>query len=107
MPAAFCGSYGFRPTAGRNPCIGLKAAGIGQESVKGAVGPLASSSIGDLELFQQAVINQEPWDVDATLTPLPWKRVDEEELKGKMTVGIMWDDGFVLSFVCYFGGCGG
>lgn len=95
VPAAFCGSYGFRPTILRNPCAGVKMADCGQESIRGVVGPLASSSIGDLELFQRAVIDQEPWDVETSLLPLAWRRV---EARRDMTVGIMWDDGFVLLY---------
>lgn len=70
-------------------------ADCGQESIRGVVGPLASSSIGDLELFQRAVIDQEPWDVETSLVPLAWRRV---EARRDMTVGIMWDDGFVLLY---------
>lgn len=94
VPAAFCGSYGFKPSSCRIPTSGIKAAGMGQESVKGVLGPLASSSIDDLDLFQRAILDQEPWDVDTSLMPLPWRRVKQAEVQ-KMTVGIMWDDGFV------------
>lgn len=70
------------------------------------VGPLSSSSIDDLELFQRAVIDQEPWDVDTNLVPLPWRRVSEEEVKENLTIGIMWDDGFVSFFrLRYYSSC--
>lgn len=91
-PAAFCGAYGFRPTADRNPTSGCRVASAGQESIKGAIGPLASQCIEDLELFQRAVIDQEPWEVETSLVPLPWKRVEPTK---DITVGIMWDDGIV------------
>ncbi|KAL4892356.1 fatty-acid amide hydrolase [Aspergillus ambiguus] len=90
-PAAFCGAYGFRPTAKRNPCTGLKVPEPGHESILGVVGPLASGSIADLELFQRAVLDQAPWEVETSLVPVPWKRV----VPGTFTVGIMWDDGVV------------
>jgi Asp-tRNA(Asn)/Glu-tRNA(Gln) amidotransferase A subunit family amidase len=89
-PAAFCGVYGFRPTALRNPLVGIKAAAVGQESIRGVVGPLASLSLEDLELFQRVVLDQEPWDVDTSLVPLPWKRVVPSR---DITIAIMWDDG--------------
>lgn len=89
-PAVFCGGYGFRPTAMRNPAEGIKVPFAGQESIRGVVGPMASSSVEDLDLFQRAVIDQEPWDVEPALTPMPWKRVTPDK---NMTVGIMWDDG--------------
>ncbi|KAJ5778297.1 hypothetical protein N7520_001543 [Penicillium odoratum] len=91
-PAAFCGSYGFRPTAMRNPLAGAKVAAIGQETIHGVIGPLASSSLEDIELFQKAVLDQEPWDVETSLVPVPWKTVTPTR---SMTVGIMWDDGIV------------
>ncbi|CAL5869433.1 uncharacterized protein PFLUO_LOCUS3662 [Penicillium psychrofluorescens] len=91
-PAAFCGVYGFRPTALRNPLVGIKVAAAGQESIHGVVGPLASSSLEDLELFQRAVLDQEPWDVDTSLVPIPWKKVIPSR---DITIAIMWDDGCV------------
>ncbi|PLN76968.1 amidase signature domain-containing protein, partial [Aspergillus taichungensis] len=89
-PAAFCNAYGFRPTARRNPCMGLKVPEPGAEAILGVVGPLASQSIEDLDLFQRAVIDQEPWDQETGLMPVPWKRVQPNK---EMTVAIMWDDG--------------
>ncbi|PYH47216.1 amidase [Aspergillus saccharolyticus JOP 1030-1] len=89
-PAAFCGSYGFRPTALRNPMLGIKAPEPGQEAIRGVVGPLASQNVADLELFQRAVLDQEPWEIDTSLPPVPWRRVQPTK---EMTVGIMWDDG--------------
>ncbi|KAJ5788455.1 hypothetical protein N7457_003445 [Penicillium paradoxum] len=91
-PAAFCGAYGFRPTTLRNPLTGLKAAASGQDSIRGVVGPLASCSIEDLELFQKAVLEQEPWEIETALVPVPWRTVAPTR---DMTVAIMWDDGCV------------
>ncbi|KAJ5929614.1 hypothetical protein N7454_006564 [Penicillium verhagenii] len=92
IPAAFCGSYGFRPTAMRNPLAGAKVAAAGQETIHGVIGPLSSSSLEDLELFQKTVLDQEPWDVETSLVPVPWKSVTPTR---DMTVAIMWDDGCV------------
>ncbi|THC99202.1 hypothetical protein EYZ11_001290 [Aspergillus tanneri] len=91
-PAAFCGAYGFRPTMRRIPCTGVLAPVLGQESILGVVGPLASQSIEDLELFLRVVADQEPWDVETSLIPAPWKRATSTR---NMTVAIMWDDGCV------------
>jgi amidase len=91
-PAAFNGAYGFRPTALRNPYDGIILAGEGQESIRCVVGPLASSSVEDLDLFMSAVIDQEPWDVETSLVAMPWKRVQRTK---EFTVGILWDDGIV------------
>lgn len=73
---------------------GIRAAGGGQESIRGVLGPLASQSIEDLELFQQVILDQEPWDTETSLIPMPWKRVRPTR---DITVGIMWDDGYVCS----------
>lgn len=89
-PAAFCGGYGLRPTAMRNPMAGIQVACIGQETIHGVVGPMASSSIEDLELFQRAVLDQEPWDDETSLMPVPWKTVAPTR---DVTIAIMWDDG--------------
>ncbi|EAW13376.1 fatty-acid amide hydrolase [Aspergillus clavatus NRRL 1] len=91
-PAGFCGAYGFRPTTLRNPGVGTKIPCPGQESIRGTLGPLASQSIEDLDLFQRALIDQEPWEIETSLVPIPWKRVAPTR---NMTVGIMWDDGCV------------
>ncbi|KAL3441250.1 amidase signature domain-containing protein [Aspergillus insuetus] len=91
-PAAFCGAYGFRPTARRNPSSGLKLPEPGHESILGVIGPLASQSVEDLDLFQRAALAQEPWDVETSLVPAPWRSVSPTK---DMTVAIMWDDGCV------------
>ncbi|KAE8371945.1 amidase signature domain-containing protein [Aspergillus bertholletiae] len=91
-PAAFCNAYGLRPTMRRNPCSGIKAPEPGQEAILGVVGPLAAQSLDDLELFQRAVLDAEPWDIETSLVPLPWRRVKENR---EFTVGIMWEDGTV------------
>lgn len=75
----------------RIPMAGSKAACIGQETIHAVIGPLASSSLDDLELFQKAVLDQEPWDTETSLVPLPWKRVTPTR---NMTIAIMWDDGY-------------
>jgi len=92
-PAAFCGAYGFRPSSLRNPSTGIKVASSGQETIRGVVGPMSSCSIEDLELFQRAVLDQEPWDVETSLMPLPWRNVAPTR---DMTVAIMWDDGYEM-----------
>ncbi|KAF4464733.1 glutamyl-tRNA(gln) amidotransferase subunit A [Fusarium albosuccineum] len=68
-------------------------AGDGQESVRCVISPLANS-VEDLNLFQSAVLDQEPWEVETSLVPLPWKRI-EPFTPEQITVGIIWDDGLV------------
>ncbi|KAI1070410.1 hypothetical protein LB507_010236 [Fusarium sp. FIESC RH6] len=93
VPAAFCGAYGLRTTALRNPYKGVCLPGSGQESIRCVISPLANSP-QDLALFQKAVIDQEPWETETSLVPVPWKQVSPLQ-PGKFIVGVMWNDGMV------------
>ncbi|EHL00111.1 putative amidase [Glarea lozoyensis 74030] len=73
-PAAFCGVYGLRPTMLRNPWKGVSLAGDGQESIRCTLGPL-TNSLRDIDLFQKAVLDQEPWEEETNLVPIPWREV--------------------------------
>ncbi|OHW96484.1 fatty-acid amide hydrolase [Colletotrichum incanum] len=92
-PAAFCGSYGLRTTALRNPYKGICLPGLGQESIRCILGPLANS-VADIQLFEDVVLNQDPWDEETSLVPLPWKKIEPYK-PGQFTVGVIWDDGMV------------
>lgn len=89
VPAAFNNVYGFRPTALRNPALGIFGINAGQESLRGCIGPLAQS-IDDIWTFQKAILDQKPWDVEVSLVALAWK---ETGVPKALTVGIMMDDG--------------
>jgi Asp-tRNA(Asn)/Glu-tRNA(Gln) amidotransferase A subunit family amidase len=54
------------------------------------IGPLGAST-RDLILFMKVVLDQEPWKINPTLIPLPWREVQLS--KNNLTVGIMYDDG--------------
>jgi amidase len=72
--------------------------------IAGCIGP-AAHSLRDLELFTRVVLASEPWKRDITLTPLPWRDVDDSGrgagfdgwsgVGGKLRVGVMWEDGVV------------
>lgn len=89
-PAAFNNCYGLRTTALRNPTLGNFGVLGGQESIRGIVGPLGQS-IDDLWLFEKSVLDQEPWEVDTSAVPIPWR--GELNAPKDITVGIMFDDG--------------
>lgn len=89
VPAAFNECYGLRPTALRVPVLGHTGVNGGQESIRGVAGPLATS-VEDLEVWMRTVIDQEPWEYETSLMPVPW-RADVK--LGQFTVGVMWDDG--------------
>ncbi|KAF7550000.1 hypothetical protein G7046_g8158 [Stylonectria norvegica] len=92
-PAAFCGVYGLRTTALRNPFKGIQAAGAGQESIRPIVSPLANSA-ADLNLFQKVLLDQEPWEEETSLVPMPWRDIAPLTAE-KLTIGVIWDDGVV------------
>jgi amidase len=91
VPAAFCGAYGLRTTALRNPYKGVCVAGAGQESIRAVISPLANST-SDLDLFQRALLDQEPWEEEVSLVPMPWKRIAPLRAP-QLTIGVVWDDG--------------
>ncbi|RSL83964.1 hypothetical protein CEP52_016570 [Fusarium oligoseptatum] len=62
VPAAFCGTNGLRITSLRNPYKGICLPGLGHESIRCVVTPLAND-IADIAYFQQALLQQEPWDM--------------------------------------------
>jgi Asp-tRNA(Asn)/Glu-tRNA(Gln) amidotransferase A subunit family amidase len=89
IPAAFCGVYGLRTTALRNPYKGVILAGSGNESIRCIIGPLANS-LADINLFQQALLDAEPWEEETSLVPLEWKPTHIQP--HEVTIGIIWDD---------------
>lgn len=91
VPAAFCGAYGLRTTALRNPLKGVCAAGAGQESIRAVISPLANSA-SDLDLFQKALLDQEPWEEEVSLVPMPWKRIAPLRAQ-QLSIGVILDDG--------------
>ncbi|KAJ9144699.1 Amidase [Pleurostoma richardsiae] len=90
-PAAFNGVYGLRPTAQRIPGLGNVGLNPGQESIRGVVGPLGQS-VGDLQAWMAAILDQEPWEIETNLMPIPWKKNVELD---HVTIGVLWDDGIV------------
>jgi len=58
-------------------------------SIRCTLGPL-TNSLRDLALFQKAVLDQEPWEEETSLVPIPWRRVLHAP---DFVVGVMWNDG--------------
>lgn len=71
--------------------MGLHGVLGGQESIKGIIGPLGQS-MNDIWTFQKTVMDQQPWDIETSLVPVPWR--GEFEASRDITVGIMFDDGY-------------
>ncbi|ODV89830.1 hypothetical protein CANCADRAFT_46226 [Tortispora caseinolytica NRRL Y-17796] len=91
IPAAFCGGYGIKMTSLRMSLVGSILPGPGQETIICTMAPLTNSPL-DTELYLKAYLGAKPWELDASLVPLPWR---EPDLSEKFTIGIMYDDGVV------------
>ncbi|RGP63973.1 hypothetical protein FSPOR_8301 [Fusarium sporotrichioides] len=63
MLAAFCGAYGLLTTSLRNSYKGMVLPGSGQESIQCVISPL-DNSVEDLGLFQKALLDQSPWEIE-------------------------------------------
>ncbi|KLT42912.1 amidase [Cutaneotrichosporon oleaginosum] len=95
-PAAHCGIYGFKPTAGRVPYGGCNAPMLppGWEGILCTHGPMARSA-EDLEMYMKLIADSEPWRRDPSLVVKPWTPVRSAKLR----VGVLWDDGVVAPVV--------
>lgn len=93
-PAAYSGCLGLRPTTLRLSTNGGVSSGLGQESVLAVQGPFART-VEDIELYMDAYINEgKPWETDAVVLHMPWRKVAEPEPKS-LTVAFVYDDGLV------------
>lgn len=93
-PAAFCGVWGLRPTQKRLSMKNCASACTGEaEGVCCVLGPIARSA-DDIDLFMDSIISQKPWENDATVIPLPWRKVQEPGIS-TLTIAICYDDGVV------------
>ncbi|KAI8933813.1 hypothetical protein NX059_009516 [Plenodomus lindquistii] len=83
VPAAFNFLYGIRPSHGRMPYGKMANSMEGQETVHSVVGPMAHSA-GDLKLFLTAVLDEQPWNFDSKVIPLPWRQDQEDAIMSKI-----------------------
>ncbi|GAB0137555.1 hypothetical protein EsDP_00005815 [Epichloe bromicola] len=91
VPAAFCGLYGFKPSAKRLSTGGLECPQKGQESIAAAAGPLGHN-VDDLELFMQVCCDAKPW-LREPLLRLPWASQTSQMKNRTLRVGVMlWDE---------------
>ncbi|KAI9829175.1 MAG: Acetamidase [Thelocarpon impressellum] len=79
IPAAFCGLYGLRPSAGRIPYQGVATSMDGQVSILPVVGPMAQSA-ASLRMLVKAVLSQEPWLQDPITVEMPWRAEQEQQV---------------------------
>jgi amidase len=91
VPAAYCGVYGFKPSAKRVSMRGSDYTMRGQESILAVAGPLGHS-VDDLELFFQVNSDAKPW-LREPLLRMPWRSQISEMQTQKLKIGIMlWDE---------------
>lgn len=89
IPAAYTGIYGLMPTLDRWPLAGSIPGIPGQESVRGAAGPMARSA-ADLVLLFQAFDPKRMSALDPRTPPLAWEA--PESVRDK-TFGVLRFDG--------------
>lgn len=89
IPAAYTGIYGLMPTLDRWPLWGSVPGIPGQESIRGAAGPMARSA-KDLSLLLHAFDPKRMSALDPRTPPLPWEA--PESVRGK-TFGVLRFDG--------------
>jgi fatty acid amide hydrolase len=93
VPAHFSGIAGLKPTPDRWSNRGSNTALLGQEGIRGQIGPMARTS-ADVALFMAAIDPLRLSALDGRSPPLPWRDPASFELKG-MRVGVMREDGWV------------
>jgi amidase len=76
------------------PGAGVSVPRSGSESVNAGLGPFAHTVAG-LELWLQAQLLSEPWNQVSGCIPMAWKADEAMRPKGKLTVGVILDDGVV------------
>ncbi|KAI0031956.1 amidase signature enzyme [Vararia minispora EC-137] len=92
IPAAWCGVYSLKGSAGRFPCSGSHFSCPGLESLQAVASPMARS-LEDLSAFWERVVQMRPWEYDHTCVPLPWRPADLPSRP--LRFGVMWYDGLV------------
>lgn len=86
VPAAFNNHYGIRPSHGRLPYAKMANSMEGQETIHSVVGPMCHS-IEDMRLFMTAVLQEQPWDYDSKVVPMPWRSAEEDAIRAKLSSG--------------------
>ena len=96
VPAMCNGLYGIKPSVGRVPYDGQENATLpatGRIGLQASAGPIAAT-LRDCELFLKAVIDSQPWKIDADCIPALWSSCDIPTPHNKpLRIGIMRTDG--------------
>lgn len=83
IPGGFCHLYALKPSLGRFPTWGARAAIPGQDIVPSVSGPM-SREFNTVKLFAQTILSEEaaPWTLDPKMVPIPWRQ-DVIQPKGR------------------------
>ncbi|KAJ5936640.1 hypothetical protein N7466_003090 [Penicillium verhagenii] len=93
VPSALQGLYSIFPTTGRVPwdCSFLHQHYL----VPPVAGPMASS-LATTEYFMQSLLASNPWDLDPSAIPIPWRtELATPPTNRKLRIGFVVDDGVV------------
>lgn len=91
MPSLCCGTYGFKPTAGRIPYARKAFVGkAGLHPVLPCAGPICSD-FADAEFFMETVINASPYEIDSTVYDVEWRPAKYDPTQ-VLTIGVQAED---------------
>jgi amidase len=86
IPAACCGTYGFKPTTNRVPYSGqANPSDVGSDYITPSAGPLANDLAG-IKLWCKAVVDAQPARYDAAAHDVPWRQPAPRQ---KMRFGLL------------------
>lgn len=92
IPAALQGLYGLSPSIGRVP--NRESARDQKYIVRPVAGPM-SNSLSSIELFMEAYSTIEPWNIDPTIQPIPWRYELALQPRDRLKIAYIVDDGVV------------
>ncbi|KAH4161918.1 amidase [Parastagonospora nodorum] len=94
-PSAFCGIYGYKPTAGTLPMKHMLSNAFAAElNIESSTGPMCRT-LRDAEVFTKSILDAQPWLEDPKIIPLKWTG-SQTALPKPLRIGIIEHDGFIL-----------
>ncbi|TGZ79867.1 amidase [Ascodesmis nigricans] len=95
VPAANCGLYGIKPSAGRIPAKGAEGTGIpgsGGAGLAPAFGPIGRT-LGDCRFFLDVMARLQPWTYDGAISPYSIRYPPRGK---RLSIGVLRCDGVVM-----------
>ncbi|KAK8132414.1 amidase [Apiospora kogelbergensis] len=92
VPSVCNGLYGLRPSVGVVPHGGVRDLTVpGTAGIMSSAGPMATS-MRDISLFLQTIMQAETWKYDSTALAIPWSNHTKMDKK-RLRIGLVEDDG--------------